>query len=495
MNYRRQAVARRCRRLACLVASNLLLATAISSPLSADGPFVSAGDGQAALAISLTQNAGSAPATAQGISRSASALPIVAPSPLAAGSSASAGQFGYPAMQVSHHAYAGNSGLLPQMAAVQPISTGAPPDYSPHGMAFDPHMMGPCVDPNCNVCGAAGTGHHSAFKEALWITAQRYDDHWVQVYAEALFFDREDNAGNIPITSDGIQGPILMSTDDVILQGEEGGTRLSAAFDMFANSFDLELSYFGHFQWSNSAQVTSNTNSLYSIFSDFGQNPPQVGFESTDQATLQRLNYDSELDNFEINTRFRWSHSTKPITGAWILGVRYLRVDERLDFFSFAEDHIDPFTGNPRGGELNYALDVDNDLVGFQVGGEFMVAIWPGLLVGADFEGGIYGNNIKNIANIREDTVTSGPAQVVERQMAQEAAFVGEANVRAIYRIYHNLYARVGYQAVFVDGLALAVENFNTAPPFFGGEPRQLFDRTDGNLFLHGAHVGVECQW
>jgi hypothetical protein len=67
-------------------------------------------------------------------------------------------------------------------------------------------------------------------------------------------------------------------------------------------------------------------------------------------------------------------------------------------------------------------------------------------------------------------------------------AALGEIGLMGIFQVTNNLSARLGYQAMWIDGIAIAgdqVENFNplaTNPkPYMGG-----------TLFYHGASAGLE---
>jgi hypothetical protein len=69
-----------------------------------------------------------------------------------------------------------------------------------------------------------------------------------------------------------------------------------------------------------------------------------------------------------------------------------------------------------------------------------------------------------------------------------------------LYRLNYNWTFKLGYQFLFVDGVALASENFNPTPPsVFAGVPGDLIRRPtindNGNAFYHGLMAGVEFMW
>jgi hypothetical protein len=67
------------------------------------------------------------------------------------------------------------------------------------------------------------------------------------------------------------------------------------------------------------------------------------------------------------------------------------------------------------------------------------------------------------------------------------------------YRVNQQWTLRGGYHFLYVDGVALAPENFNTVPPatFFPppGVNREPFINTGGNVFYHGFFAGAEFMW
>ena len=71
-------------------------------------------------------------------------------------------------------------------------------------------------------------------------------------------------------------------------------------------------------------------------------------------------------------------------------------------------------------------------------------------------------------------------------------AFVGEAGATALYRVTSHLTFRVGYQLLYVDGVATALDNVDTQTPF---SQRIPFVNNSSDLFWHGSNVGFEYTW
>jgi hypothetical protein len=307
----------------------------------------------------------------------------------------------------------------------------------------------------------------------------------------------------IPFTSDGPAGVgaplIVLSTDDFDFH-HEAGFRFSAAVHIMSAG-NLEFSYLGTFNWNSHAAVTSPLDELYSIFSDFGTNPPPSagppitlgGYTDTDAAELHAIDYSSKFDSFELFYRKRWMGPSCRLQGSWLAGVRYFLLDESF-LHSTRVDAQDPNApANPNArilGAMDYHVDTYNSMTGFQLGGDLWAGIIPGLKIGAEVKAGIYGNRADQGTVIY---ATSLGAPVVESVRHDDVAFLGEFNAMGLYRINYNWTFRAGYQVLYVDGVALAAENFNIEPPFAGG--RTVVINDNGNVLFHGFTIGLEWMW
>ena len=128
---------------------------------------------------------------------------------------------------------------------------------------------------------------------------------------------------------------------------------------------------------------------------DNGFPDPQAEIEQVHQAQYQRVNLDSDFDSLELNYRRRWMGPTCLVQGSWLVGVRYFELEDRLQFYSFADrDLIDP-PGEESGGEAWYDLKTRNYMTGAQLGGDVWMCLLPGLRLGLDGKAGLYGNNVK----------------------------------------------------------------------------------------------------
>ena len=101
-------------------------------------------------------------------------------------------------------------------------------------------------------------------------------------------------------------------------------------------------------------------------------------------------------------------------------------------------------------------------------------------------------NDVQILWDLEDD-----PDGNVQHLAANDVSFVGQANLLATYRINYQWTLRAGYQFLFVDGVALASENFNPVLPNINNpfNPRKTIVNTNGNVFYHGWNIGAEYMW
>jgi len=383
---------------------------------------------------------------------------------------------------------------------------GAPGMGSPEMGGYEmgaPGMGGPGGG-GCDHCGGAGCphcpslqgGHHGGLFHDLFGWLAPYPDggcgapRWFDYSLEYMYLNRETTVSpGIDLTSAGILGPTVLSTDDLDFNASHS-FRFTAMLQAGAGS-NWEFNYFGLHFFNAEASVIDDTNSLFSVFSDFGTNP-FLGFEATDESDFQAIQYDSDFDNFEINFRQRWNAPNCRYQGSWLVGVRYFKLEE--NFFYLAQ--ADTFNGLPGPRQQAvFVTDVNNSLTGAQIGGDLWACIVPGVKVGGEVKAGVYGNH----AGVDNLIISSSvPAPFEEDLNQTDVAFIGEANFQALYRISYNWTLKFGYTLLYADGVALAPNNFNTTPPavlFPTPENREAFIDTNSSVFYHGFTGGVEFLW
>src|SRR5205085_3785879 len=168
------------------------------------------------------------------------------------------------------------------------------------------------------------------------------------------------------------------------------------------------------------------------------------------------------IDSFEANWRQRWMAPNARYQGSWLVGVRHFILNEQFTYKTQSSlNAANP--GIPA--RAQFDTNASNDLTGFQFGGDLWICIIPGLRISGELQAGVYGDHIDVLNSAFVNTPGAGANPFHERAKKDDVSFIGQANLLATYRINYNWTARAGYTFLYVDGVALATENFNPAPP------------------------------
>ena len=314
---------------------------------------------------------------------------------------------------------------------------------------------------------------------------------WFDVSAEAIFLSRTSSASNFNTTSLGAgSNNFILGTGDVPLNDLRAGFGVQANIQVGPGS-NLELVYFGLNKWEKSASATSALPNLFSFLSNFGTLPAN-GFDDSDRSFAHTLSYSSTLNNGEINLRRRWAEPAGFFQGSFLMGVRYLDMDEQARFTARGENNNTAANNGPR--FLDYTVNTQNSLVGFQVGSDLWYNIIPGVKLGVEGKTGLYNNRAHQITGISANSLTNTFAEEV---LANRLASVTQISPQVSYRLNHSWAFRSSYQFIYVDHVALATNNFNSVPPTDFG---QSFNRVakidnDAAITLQGFSVGAEYTW
>lgn len=363
-----------------------------------------------------------------------------------------------------------------------PMPMGAPDGYG--------YEDGTYSGEGCNDCGPGS--NFLRCRPGILRKLLPFDDggccapHYFDAHFEYVNYRREDVGNHQDFMSDTPLGPIVLSTDDLDFDSASG-FRLTLTHQVGPGS-NIELSYLGQHNFSSGASVTSPTDSLFSVFSGFGAFPlVGQGFTETDQASFASIAYSSDIDNLELNFRQRYQGYGCKIQGSWLAGAR---------FFGLNEDFRMQTLSTLNNASAQYDVGTYSGLIGGQGGGDLWICVIPGLSIGAEGKAGVYMNNASQNTTIEGTTLI--PA-LQERVTDCNVAFLGEASFMALWRLSQSWTVRGGYNIIYVDGVALATDNFNPTPPFlvpaYVNPPRVPTLDTDGNLLLHGFTIGAEYMW
>jgi hypothetical protein len=230
------------------------------------------------------------------------------------------------------------------------------------------------------------------------------------------------------------------------------GPRVSIVGEDIGCCCDVEASYFGIDGWSAVKSITvpaEKANFMVYNATAFVLDPGDV----------VNYYYISRLHSAEINLRHPiWERLSV------LMGFRCVELHEELS--STVNDAV-------------YLEDnVDNHLYGGQIGMNVAFVNSCRYSIEGVIKAGVYGNNSDITMQIR-DHIRLGDT-------TNHTAALCEIGLVGIFQVTERLSARLGYQAMWLDGIAIAgdqVENLNplNPKPYMGG-----------TLFYHGATAGFE---
>ncbi|MBW3598669.1 MAG: hypothetical protein KY475_15525 [Planctomycetes bacterium] len=306
---------------------------------------------------------------------------------------------------------------------------------------------------------------------------------WWDFQAEGLYYTREEVSRRVDFTSLGAGGPIVLSTDNLDFD-EEPGFRLMGSL-LLQPGTNLEGGYFGMFEWATQAAVASGANDLFSAYSEFGAIAPP-NLPEANNSSLQAIAYSTELHNWELNIRRRWVSPNCRAHTSFLVGARYLVLNE--DFSYFIQN------GAVTAESTGTLVQTRNDIYGFQTGGDLLVCIVPGVKVGVNFKATLGGLRTENETLIRLVRPVDPAANQEFRELVgnEDIAVVGEGGLESIFELTEHMTLRMGYQLLFVDGVALAPENFNSDFRFGIRDP---LINDNGDVLYHGFQLGAEYTW
>jgi hypothetical protein len=329
--------------------------------------------------------------------------------------------------------------------------------------------------------------------------------HYFDIRAEAVWLHRDKTFGDtVDFTALNVGTNVVLSSDQLDAS-DQIGFRAIGRYDICALSV-VEFGYTGLFDFSDSATVTdtSRPGNLYSLFSrpapgtgNFGINPPTVStginpLPFTEQAIQQSISFKSDLQTAEISYRRYWLGWSPRISGTLLGGFRYTKVNEDFEFDSLGSPNTF-IVSNPA---FEYRTGTENNLSGFQAGGDGWISLTQGLRLGAEVKAGIYDNHYNLQTTIQEGNVGSLSNVITpEKFDGDKVAFIGEASVDLVADITPSISLRAGYEVLTLESLVLAGDNFNTTSPFGNQGTRVPFVDNSGKLTYSGAHAGIEYTW
>jgi len=131
-------------------------------------------------------------------------------------------------------------------------------------------------------------------------------------------------------------------------------------------------------------------------------------------------------------------------------------------------------------------------MLGIQIGGLFEFRVEPCWWIDLELKGVVFDNRagqsttyVRNVGGVE--------ATFPGTRTDHRTTFALDLDLTLSCQVNSWLTARLGYQAIWIDGLAVASENFQPDLDTLTLGPPQLAD--DGKVVYHGLHIGLTGAW
>ncbi len=252
--------------------------------------------------------------------------------------------------------------------------------------------------------------------------------------------------------------------------GYELGHRITLG-QMFDCTDGVEFVYTGSFTWERASQHLSPGGTLQS-FLTAGSGYTASQIDTFNDAFRHQQGIRANLQSFEANRKwYAWDIMST------LIGIRAFQYNEQLSFDSVG-------SGNGAG---FFRTDLQNFLLGAQIGSDVMRPISQRLSVGARSRLGAFANFNEGELQV----FNRGTRLIDASRRSTDIAGMVQLGVIGRYRILPNLVTTVGYEAMYLAGVATASnQQYTPLNPNSGTS----YDAGDCVLF-HGGTFGLEYSW
>jgi hypothetical protein len=276
----------------------------------------------------------------------------------------------------------------------------------------------------------------------------------------------------------------VLSSDD-LGQPYSAGPKLTIGHTLGESRFTVEVSYFQLSTFDTAASVSDPSNSIYSPFTGFGNevttapgSPADTTYDARQSVTVSET---SRLDSGELNVKWAVPMPEGCVTASVLVGARHVDVREHFDY-------------NSQCGALNPVLveaRTGNNLWGGQIGGQIDVGCTSQLWISLEVKGALCGNTA-----YRELDATVNQVGYSHPRFSQGgSASIGDFSASLSWQPTSAITARVGYQALYFDGLVLAQKNFGVDSVSLVNAATQPPLNRNGNVLYQGPFAGLQLNW
>jgi hypothetical protein len=256
----------------------------------------------------------------------------------------------------------------------------------------------------------------------------------------------------------------------------QAGFRMLVGHTFGDSPYQAEVSYF----WLNPLDVTAQASdpngNLFSPFSKFG-NPPDT---TVDFSTLVSIHVISRLEGGEVNLKYLMQLPDGDPTVVLMFGVRHIGLRENFDYFNSAP-------GTP---PTTVSAHTNNNIWGPQIGGLVDYGRQDVLL---RFEG--HAAICNNETSRGLEANINGVDAVHNRISNSTTTTAADIRAAIIWRPTRAITANIGYQALWIDQVALASRNYISDVGTLTDPAAEPPINQRGTLIYHGPFAGLQLSW
>jgi hypothetical protein len=299
---------------------------------------------------------------------------------------------------------------------------------------------------------------------------------------------RRDVHRELDVATLNTPGRVMLSTRDLDF-GFSAGARTLVGHTL-NECFQIEGLYFSLTEWDRSAAIRNDTDNalggkgnLFSPLTNFGS--PAVS--GLDYNKLVAIGYRASLDNAELYIRRALPMPPEKLSASILVGARYMSLPE--EFTYYAQSAVPA----PQGAVNEISVRTDNDLVGPQIGALFECYIENRWWINVEIKGALCNNRTEQSTRYRNVNADGVESIYFGHRAEDNTAFVGDLALTFLYRWSPFFTTRIGYQAIWLENLAIASDNLNRDVNILREGPAQLVH--DGRGVFHGPHAGIMLTW
>lgn len=311
------------------------------------------------------------------------------------------------------------------------------------------------------------------------------DHNWV-VGTKGLFFQR-DHEDDVRLTRNAA-GTVFTSTNPNM--NTMGGVQFDATRRSCGGT-GLGLTYWGLYPSESFEEIAGPGLSTYltgfnSVL--FGGTPIDAYFNAADSNYSYRTN---EFHNLEINFLRNVGTYTncrcKNVNYELLAGFRWFQFNEGFGYGAFTA------AGTPTA--MEYDINTENTLLGFQIGGRSEVCLTDRLGANIGLKVGAFNNRINHRQQITDNfgnfayRTAPGVDDYNFATSKDDLSMLGELDLGLSYRLSCCSRLSFGYRLMGISGIALAP---NQIPRDFTLDNEINSINSNGNLILGGGYAGLE---